>query len=116
VPPAATERPPTPLLDKLLASSKPWLGTVQPQRWFIQLYITDGERPEQAEAFLLRVRKAGVAMDQVRVYHSRLSGTARYGVIYGDYASRQDAVKAMESLPTALKPSRPYVRSAVRLR
>jgi type II secretory pathway predicted ATPase ExeA len=115
-PPAAHSGSTTPLLDEQLAASRPWFDTVAPNRWFIQLHSIDGTRPAQAEAFLLRVRAAGLEMAQVRVYHSKLSGTARYGVIYGDYASRQDAIKAQESLPTMLQSYRPYARSTVRLR
>jgi type II secretory pathway predicted ATPase ExeA len=115
-PPATPSGSTTPLLDERLAASRPWFDAVAPDRWFIQLYSIDGARPAQAEAFLLRVRAAGLEMAQVRVYHSKLSGTARYGVIYGDYAARQDAIKARESLPAMLQSYRPYARSTVRLR
>ncbi len=120
--PAASAAPPTapptatPLLDRTLAASRQWLESVAADRWFIQLYTLDGTRPERAEAHLVRLRDAGADMSELRAYHSNLSGSARYGIIYGDYASRRDAVKALESLPAALKSSRPYARSTVRLR
>ena len=117
-PRASTEAPPasSALLAAQLAGSQAWLATVAADRWFIQLYIVDGNHPDRVEGFLSKVKRAGLEMDQVRVYHSRLSGSARYGVIYGDYASRSDAVKALDSLPAALKPNHPYARQAVRLR
>jgi type II secretory pathway predicted ATPase ExeA len=116
VPSAPPSRSTTPLLDQQLAASQPWLDTVAPDRWFIQIHSIDGARPTQAEALLVQFRDAGVEMAQLRVYHSKLSGKARYGIIYGDYASRQEAVQAQESLPVMLRSYRPYARSTIRLR
>jgi type II secretory pathway predicted ATPase ExeA len=106
----------TPLLESQLAASRGWLGSVAADRWFVQLYTVDGNHPDHVEIFLAKLRSTGMAMDQVRVYHSKLSGTARYGVVFGDYASRQDAVNALDTLPAAIRPNHPYARQAVRLR
>ena len=121
--PAVADRAPekrsrsTPLLDKLLADSRPWLESVAGNRWFIQLNLTDdSDHPERVETYLARARNAGLDMDQLRVYHSDTEDISRYGVIYGDFASRQDAVKALNALPTELKRNRPYARQAIRLK
>ncbi|MEW6165320.1 MAG: AAA family ATPase [Pseudomonadota bacterium] len=123
-PPAAaeaesTEKPgpsDTPMLDKLLEQSQPWLAALTPKRWFVQLYTTtDSTQPGKVEAFLRQARNAGLDMDLLRVYHSDLGKVSRFGVIYGDHAERKDAVKALEALPAELKRYRPYVRQTVRL-
>lgn len=121
--PVTTEKPadqrnrPTPLLDKLLAESQSWLGNVADNRWFIQLNMTDdSDHPERVETYLAKARNAGLDMAQLRVYYSDTEDISRYGVIYGDFASRQDAVKALSALPIELKRNRPYARQAVRLK
>lgn len=107
----------TPLLDKLLAESRPWLDAVDDNRWFLQLYTAiDADRPEQVETFLAQAKNSGVEMAQLRVYHLNLGKSDRYGVIYGDYVSRKNAVTALETLPAELKLYHPYLRQAIRLR
>ncbi len=113
--PGAETASTTPLLDKLLAESRPWLDTVADDRWFVQLLTAiDVDRPEQVESFLNQVRHAGLEMAQVRVYH--LGSGDRYGVIFGDYAERKDAVIAMNALPAELKRFRPYPRQTIHLK
>ncbi len=107
----------TPLLDKLLEESRPWLDTVEDNRWFLQLYTAiDANRPEQVEMFLVQTRNSGVEMALLRVYHFSFGKADRYGVIYGDFVSRKLAVKSLETLPDELKRYRPYPRQAIRLR
>ena len=107
----------TPLLDKLLKESHPWLESVPDSYWFVQLFTAiDADKPEQIEAFLTRVRAAGLEMAQVRVYQVNIGKKVRYGVIFGDYAARKDAVKGLDTLPDELKLYRPYLRQAIRLK
>ncbi len=119
-PPAVAELPPTMLarpLDSLLADSRPWIESVHPDRWFVQLYATiDDSRPDLVERFIVNARRYGLDPEQLRVYYSSFGEMSRYGVIYGDYASRKDAVKVLNALPAELKRNRPYVRQTIRLR
>ena len=111
--PAVPARP----LDRMLADSLPWIESVNADRWFIQLYATiDDSRPDLVERFAINARRSGLEPDLVRVYYSSFGEMSRYGVIYGDYASRKDAVKVLNTLPAELKRNRPYVRQAIRLR
>jgi septal ring-binding cell division protein DamX len=115
MPPETTSA--TPLLDRLAEQSRAWLDTAPDDRWFIQLFTAiDADNPAQVESFLANVRTAGLEMAQVRVYRLIVDGKPRYGILYGDYASRQDALKALNTLPPEVKRYRPYVRQAVRLR
>jgi MSHA biogenesis protein MshM len=108
---AATE------LDRALAAGKVWVEQTPDQRWFIQLYTTtETQRPDLVEKYLLKAQKAGLAKESLRAYHATLDQTSRYGIIYGDYVSRQDAVNALNRLPDELKQTRPYARKAVRLK
>lgn len=115
--PEEKKRSSTPMLDKYLESSQNWLETVAATRWFVQIFTSIGDdRPEQVEWVLAKAIDAKVDKNQLRVYHSEISGISRYGVIYGDYASRKDAVNALNTLPPELKRHRPYPRQAVRLK
>lgn len=107
----------TPTLDQLLAASRPWLESAPDARWFIQLYRgAPNTRPEEVEAFLAKVRDAGMAADQLRAYHLEIGGSSRFGVVFGDYASRQAAVSAMSVLPAEMRRHHPYPRQVIRLR
>jgi type II secretory pathway predicted ATPase ExeA len=113
----APETTNTPLLDKLLEETRPWLDSVADNRWFLQIYTAvDADRPEQVEMFLVQARNSGVEMALLRVYRLNIGKIDRYGVIYGDYVSRKNAVKALETLPAELKRYRPYPRQAIRLK
>ena len=109
-------QPPPPRLEKLLAESQPWLDTAPQHRWFLQLLTTTAAHPELVEAFLVRAHSGGAETAKLRVYHSSLSGAARYGVIYGDYASRNDAIDDLRNLPPALRTHDPYARQVIQLR
>lgn len=125
IPPAAASAPASPapppnnlppLLKKHLTASQPWLASVPADRWFLQLLTAVAGRPDLVEDFLVRIESAGGEMGKVRVYHSSLSGSARYGVIYGDYVSRHDAVTDLGTLPPAIKSRNPYARQVKQLR
>lgn len=116
-PPAPDAGSTTPLLDKLLKESGPWLESVPDSHWLIQLFTAiDADNPEQVEAFLTRVRAAGLEMAQVRAYQVNTGKRVRFGIIFGDYAFRKDAVKALDTLPAELKIYRPYLRQVSRLK
>lgn len=108
---------PTPMLDRFLAESRPWLASVAENHWFVQLYTTiDDSRPELIERFLAQALKSGLDTAPLRVYHYQSKDMSRYGVIYGDYASRPDAVSMLNTLPAEMKRTRPYVRQASQLK
>lgn len=116
VPASVPRSMPLPLLEQTLADSRPWLESVAANRWFLQLDTIPDAHPEQVENLLQRLREAELDMAQVRVYHSSLSGSARYGVIYGDFVSRRQALNALAELPPDIQARKPYPRQAVRLK
>lgn len=117
VPAAREKTSPTPLLDQLLTESRPWFESVGDHRWFVQLFTAiDAGRPEPVESFLVQIRNSGLEMGQVRVYRLDIDNKRRYGIVYGDYASRREAADAIEALPAEIRRYRPYPRQAVRLK
>ena len=99
-----------------LESSRAWLEQLPGDHWFIQIFAADADRHGEVESLLRRLAATGEDSDQLRVYFSELSGRPRYGVIYGDYPSREKAVAAIRGLSKQLRANKPYPRPAVRLR
>ena len=108
--------PTTPLVDTALQSGKQWLTTASSNRWFVQLYAVPANQSTLAETFLREARDAGMDMVQTRAYLSDLSGHLRYGIVYGDFETQNDARKAIELLPPSIRTRHPFVRPIKQLR
>ncbi|MDQ5904769.1 MAG: biosis protein MshM [Pseudomonadota bacterium] len=98
-----------------LAASETWLRQTRGHHYFIQLLSVDATNAREVEAFLATY---GSSLDasQLRVYRSSLSGRDRIGVIFGDFATREQATAAIGTLPSALQATQPYPRSVAKLR
>lgn len=114
---AAMAAPPPfgPLTRQHIEKTKKWLEETGDRRWFIQLLNTDAGSAAQVERFLASAAKVADAED-IRVYTAESKGTRRLGVIYGEYASREEASQAIAKLPKALRAYGPYPRQVRRLR
>lgn len=98
------------LLEEKLAAGHAWIDEVDSSHWMLQLYTAGESRRAQVERFLEEIKRQGANMEQVRAYRSDLGGSSRYGIIYGDYASQQEAIRAQGELSPALKALGPYLR------
>ncbi|MFA4970200.1 MAG: AAA family ATPase [Sulfuritalea sp.] len=116
LPPNATKPSIGPLTLEHLQAGHAWLEKLPNDRWFIQVFATDAGRHGEIETLLRRLSSGKADMSNVRVYYSELSGTPRYGVTYGDFATREAASAAIRGLPSALRVNKPYPRQVVRLR
>jgi type II secretory pathway predicted ATPase ExeA len=105
-----------PLTREALLAGESWLASAGNNRWFLQLTQSDASNPDAAESFLGMARAAGLNPAELRAYRSTRRGTARYGVIYGDFATQAEAVAAIQTLPAAVRSSRPYARPIRHLR
>jgi type II secretory pathway predicted ATPase ExeA/septal ring-binding cell division protein DamX len=105
-----------PLARSRLEAGRLWLEQASDDHWFIQLFATEADRPQEIEAFLRKARTSAIDMNNVRVYYSTLSGKPRYGVIYGEYSTKTAAVTAMTRLPASVRAGKPYPRQVARLR
>jgi type II secretory pathway predicted ATPase ExeA/septal ring-binding cell division protein DamX len=104
-----------PLALARLAQTRQWLPGAPGERWFVQLLTTDATQAAHLEGFLAQAsRLANTA--ETRVYLADVGGQQRIGVIYGEYASLEQALAAAEAMPAALKAYRPHARQVERLR
>ena len=102
-------------VETYLGAGKAWLARANNNHWFLQL-ATEANNAGRVEDYLWIVEKSGVDMSNVRVYLSDLSGTTRYSITYGDYASRAAAEATASRLPAKLMARHPYPRQVIRLR
>lgn len=92
-----------PLLAARLSATRETLERAPDERFAIELFITENTDPARMERFLLRARDM-VRLDNVFVI-PMASGTAASGaqyrlrVVYGEFASRDEALEAARRLP-----------------
>ncbi|MCM2287618.1 MAG: AAA family ATPase [Sulfuritalea sp.] len=93
-----------------------WLQQASNARWFVQVFDADASRHAEVETLLRGLSENNIDLAGVHAYYSELSGKPRYGVIYGDFASREAAAAAIRDLPKPLRANQPYPRQVARLR
>jgi len=92
-----------PLLAARLAATRDTLERAPDERFALELFITENADPARMERFLLRARDM-VRLDNVFVI-PMVSGTTTSGaqyrlrVVYGEFASRDEALEAARRLP-----------------
>lgn len=104
-----------PTLAERLSACEEWLKSTPDSHYFIQLLSTEGSNQRAVESFLASLSTT-LDSQQIRVYRSTLSGRDRFGVIYGDYPSREAARADLAKLAKASPGSKPYVRSVSKIR
>jgi len=104
-----------PLTRQHLLQYEEWIKDAPRTHYFIQLLATDSTHTGEVEGFLARAI-AVLEPAHIRVYRSSLSGRDRTGVIYGDFATREEAIAAMQSLPETIKAIQPFPRQVSKLR
>jgi type II secretory pathway predicted ATPase ExeA len=110
---ATTRR--TPTLGERIAATEEWLKNTPNTHHFIQFLSTSANNLSDVQ---LLVDELSARLDprQIRVYRSRLSGSDRLGVIYGDFASRAEAEIELKQVRTLTPAGTPYVRAVGKLR
>lgn len=109
--PSPTASAPMPkLLQQRLDATQAWLKKEDEAHFSIQLMIADSD----AETILRLERffqKNAAELQQFYVYPSSLAGKSGFGVLFGSFASRDEALASMASLPREMKISRPIIRT-----
>ncbi|HNI71983.1 MAG TPA: AAA family ATPase [Accumulibacter sp.] len=103
------------LLANRIATTDAWLQTVSDDHFVIQLLLADAGNQRQIADFIAGNDKL-LDTSQIRVYRAATQGRDRLGVIYGDYATRQQAANELSKLSALRLSSQPYVRPVSQLR
>jgi MSHA biogenesis protein MshM len=106
---------PTPtssLLQQRLEATQAWLDKADEAHFSIQLMAihSDAESLSRLERFF---RGNAQDLQQLYVYPSSLIGKSGYGVLFGNFSSRTEALASLASLPGEMKISRPIIRTVM---
>ena len=86
------------LLGERIAATRTALERVPDERWSIELFVTENTDPARMERFLIRARDM-VPLEEVLVIPMPEQGNYRLRVTYGEFDSREEALKAERRLP-----------------
>ena len=104
------------LLAGRLSASRERLEQAEDERYALELYVTENSDPGRMERFLIRARDL-VPLEEVMVVPVAASGQYRLWVLFGDFASREEALAAARRLPPRYQEAfRPAPRSFGELR
>jgi len=86
------------LLAERTAATRELLERSPDERYSLELFMTDNGEPARMERFLMRARD-WVPLAEVYVVPQRGGRRPRLRVLFGDYASREQALEASRHLP-----------------
>jgi type II secretory pathway predicted ATPase ExeA len=86
------------LLAERLAATRERLERADDERYAIELFVTENSDPARMERFLLRASEM-VALEELYVIPVAGGGQYRLWVVFGDFASREEAAAAGRRLP-----------------
>lgn len=94
--PASAARAVDPAIQQVLKVSGAWLTSQAPQHYSLQLALIENDA-SQLHRYL---RKIQMQMDpqQIHVYPTRIGEQARFGILYGSFSSRVEAVQMQKKL------------------
>lgn len=88
---------PADLLRQRLTISRAWLKQQAPERYSIQLALMANRSRPDIERFLRKIQTE-IGTEEVYVYPTRVGSAGRFGVLYGSFATREEAVRARSKL------------------
>lgn len=86
------------LLAERLTATREVLERADDERYAIELFVTENTDPARMERFLLRAREM-VPLEELYVIPVAGGGQYRLWVVFGDFASREEAAAAGRRLP-----------------
>jgi MSHA biogenesis protein MshM len=109
-PSPATSTQMTSLLQQRLEATRAWLDKADEAHFSIQLMVadSDAEAISRLEHFFQR---NVLELQQFYVYPSSLTGKSGFGVLFGNFATRDQAIASLARLPKEMKISRPIIRT-----
>jgi len=96
------------ILERRLQATKNWLNQQPTSTVSIQLM---GNSNDNQLRMGLETLATQVELDNVYVYRHKISNRPFVTVLYGSYPNREEAIQAMQKLPSALRTNRPMLRT-----
>ncbi|MGZ5034173.1 MAG: ExeA family protein [Usitatibacter sp.] len=98
------------LVANRVAAGRDLLADASSARYSVQLMVTEARSRGYLESYLTEAGRA-VDRDKLFVVPAGSPEAPRFGVLFGAFKERGDAVAALDSLPVPLHQFKPYVRS-----
>jgi len=96
-------------VSRRLAAGRELLDPAAGHRHTVQLMVSDARGRAYLEQYLAEAARA-VEPDKLYVVPTGSPDAPRFGVLFGSYDDKAQALAALDGLPTALRQFRPYVR------
>ncbi len=107
----AKQATPTPgLLQQRLDATKIWLADTEGAHYTIQLMLSNTDAALQMERILDEIRQ-NIGLRQVYVYPAHIMGKRKFGITFGSFSSRDQALVSIGKLPASYQENRPTLRT-----
>jgi type II secretory pathway predicted ATPase ExeA len=114
-PPAAEKSAPRDPVGRRVAAGRELLAGTSGPRYAVQLMVTDARERAYLESYLAEAAR-NLEAEKLYLVPQGTSEAPRLGLIFGTFGERDEALAALELLPTHLRQFRPYVRTLEALR
>ena len=95
--------------------TRDWLSTADQKHYSIQVLQTSADFKKDLERFLLKQSVEG-DIKKLFIYQTRVNGRLVYCVMYDEFETYADALKALEQMSPDLKKNKPFLRSIYQLK
>ncbi len=102
-----------PLLSQRLLATHDWLEAARSRLHTIQIMLLRDRSVESLERFLRKIENQ-IAISDVYIYETVIKGKLMYGVLYKEFADKQEAKQGIVDLPAIFESSRPVMLRTVK--
>ncbi len=96
-------------INERIRQTQQWLAKAAENNYSIQLFMARTSDADKVEAFLGDVPET-LDFTEIYIYETVINGRAWYSVLYSDFATQDNAIEKLVSLPSSLQASDPYLR------
>lgn len=100
-------------VNQRLAVTQKLLQTSKPETATLQIRSVPEEQPSADNTLKTELEKLGqqLEVDNIYLYRMHQNGGVYTVILYGAFAQRDEAIKALKDLPEQIKSNRPYLRT-----
>jgi uncharacterized membrane protein len=109
--PPQAEAAPASLFQQRLSASDDWLARELPNNHTVQVMLLFSKDAEKNLEAVLQKLDSASELPNLYIYVAGHGDTRRYGVTYGNFSTREEALQARRALPVALRGSPPLIRT-----
>jgi hypothetical protein len=97
------------LTTERLADTQQWLVDAVGEHFSIQLFMAHISDADRIESFLAEGSEM-LDFNKIYIYETVINGHNWYNIFYNDFATQGEAIDMLDSLPSSIRASKPYLR------